>query len=257
MRFVLKVSYDGTDFAGWQIQPQKRTVQGELERAAAEIFGRPVSVQGSGRTDSGVHALGQICQFDAETGIPAPKLRECFNARLAPDVRILSGAQAPEDFDCIRNAKKKTYRYRFYCAPCELPLISRYGAWVRFQPKIDAMEREAKLIEGEHDFCAFCASGSSAKTTVRTVYSVAVSQTPCYGGSMYDITVCGNGFLYNMVRIIAGHLLAVGCGQREEGSVLTAFKTGERGLLGKTMPPHGLTMVGVDYGFELFDGRED
>lgn len=255
-RYVLKVSYDGTDFSGWQIQPKGRTVQGVLEEAAESVFGVPTKVVGSGRTDAGVHAMGQICQFDADTTIPPKKLAECFNGKLPPDVRALASNEAKGDFDCTRHAKKKIYRYSFYTSDCELPLLSRYSAWVRVPLDSERMKREAERMVGEHDFKAFCASGSSAKTTVRTVYSVEIERKECYGGAQYFVTVCGNGFLYNMVRILVGHLVAVGCGQKEEGSVLAAFEKGERNLLGKTMPPMGLTMVGADYGVDLF-GKGD
>ena len=257
MRFALKVSYDGTLFEGWQIQPNGRTVQGELEKAASNVFGVPVKITGSGRTDAGVHAEGQVCMFDAQTTIPAAKLRECFNRLLPADVRVLKSVCAPQSFDCTRGAKRKTYRYIAYYAESDLPLLSRYAARIGQKPNLQKMRAEAELIVGEHDFKAFCASGSSAKTSVRTVYSAEVSEKKENGYLLYTVTVCGNGFLYNMVRIIAGHLFAVGCGVKEEKSVLAAFETGKRSLLGKTKPPQGLTLAGVEYGDPLFsaDGR--
>lgn len=257
MRFALKVSYDGTEFAGWQIQPNGRTVQEELEKAAQEIFGVPVKITGSGRTDAGVHAEGQVCQLEVTTEIPAPKLRECFNGLLPADVRVLESVSAPDSFDCTRGAKRKTYRYSAYYAECDLPLLSRYAVRLKQKPDLAKMQAEAKLIVGEHDFKAFCASGSSAKTSVRTVYSAEVIAEELQNCVFYTVTVCGNGFLYNMVRIIAGHLFAVGVGAKEEKSVLSAFERGDRALLGKTMPPQGLTLVGAEYEIPLFstDGK--
>lgn len=247
MRYVLLVSYDGTDFCGFQKQKVGRTVQSELERAAFEIFGVETKIAGSGRTDAGVHAEGQVCHLDAETNIPAEKLRECFNRILPPDLRVLQSAAAPEGFDCTRSAKRKTYCYSFYFSESELPLLERYAVRVKEKPDSEKMRRAAALIEGEHDFKAFCASGSSAKTSVRTVYSVRLTER----GGLYEIRITGNGFLYNMVRIIAGELIAVGCGKQE--AITAAFESGERKLLAKTMPAKGLRLIGAEYGVKLFE----
>lgn len=257
MRIALKISYDGTMFEGWQVQPGKRTVQGELERAACELFGAPVKVAGSGRTDSGVHAEGQVCHLDADTSIPARKIRECLNERLPEDVRVLRSAEAPEGFDCTRNAKRKTYRYRFYHAETEQPLLERYAVRVREKPDLGKMQSAARLYVGEHDFAAFRASGGSAKTTVRTIYRAEISEIRQSGATVYEFVVCGNGFLYNMVRILAGHLVDVGCGKKEEESILAAYQTGDRSLLGKTMAAKGLTMVSAEYEPSLFPSEGD
>lgn len=251
MRYVLLVSYDGTEFAGWQRQTNARTVQQTLEDAAAEIFGTYVKIAGSGRTDAGVHAEGQVCHFDVGTGIPAERLRECFNTRLPADVRVLCSAAAPEGFDCTRSAKRKTYCYSFYYAETERPLLERYSVRVRKKPDLEKMRSAAALLEGEHDFKAFCASGSSAKTSVRTVYSVRIFDR----GGVFEIYVCGNGFLYNMVRIIAGELIAVGCGKQE--GITAAFESGDRKCLAKTMPAKGLELVSVDYGAPLFGAARE
>ena len=251
MRYVLLVQYDGTEFSGYQTQKNGRTVQGALEEAAAEIFGVPAKVAASGRTDAGVHAMGQVCHLDGETSTPPEKLRERFNALLPPDVRILKSAAAPAGFDCTRGAKKKTYCYRFYTAGSDLPLLERYAVRVREAPDLFRMETAASLMEGEHNFKAFCASGSSAKTSVRTVYKVEIRKTSKTLFDLYEIRVTGNGFLYNMVRILAGELVCIGCGKGIE-DMLKAFETGERALLAKTMPAKGLMLENVDYGVPLF-----
>ncbi len=251
MRYVLLVQYDGTHFSGYQRQRNARTVQSVLEAAAEEIFGTPVRVAASGRTDAGVHAAGQVCHVDGETSTPPQKLRERFNGLLPPDVRILKSAAAPAGFDCTRGAKKKTYCYRFYTAESELPLLERYAVRVKTAPDVGAMRAAADLLEGEHDFAAFCASGSSAKTSVRTVYSVEIfknAQTLC---DLYEIRVTGNGFLYNMVRILAGELVSIGCGKGIQ-NLRAALETGDRALLAKTMPARGLTLEHVDYGASPF-----
>lgn len=254
MRYVLLVSYDGTAFNGFQKQKSGRTVQGALEEAAAKIFGAETRVAGSGRTDAGVHARGQVCHLDAQTAIPAEKLRECFNRILPDDLRILRSAEAPAGFDCTRGAKRKTYCYRFYFSETQQPLLERYSVRIGERPDLSRMRAAAELIVGEHDFKAFCASGSSAKTSVRTVYSAEIEERKGELCTEYALTVCGNGFLYNMVRIIAGEVIAVGCG-KEEG-VSKAFLSGGRALLAKTMPAKGLTLERVEYCEPPFGGEK-
>lgn len=251
MRYALLVTYDGTDFGGWQIQNNARTVQEELEKAAFEIFGKVVKINGSGRTDAGVHAEGQVCHFDADTDIPAERIATCFNLRLPPDVRVIKSAQA-EGFDATKG-KRKTYRYTFYYSSCELPLSARYAVRVRRRPDLSKMQSTAELFVGEHDFKAFCAAGSSAKTSVRKVLSAKIIKTDYPDREQYDFFVTGEGFLYNMVRIMAGELYETGCGK--ECGVLQAYETGRRELLGKTMPPKGLTLVNVEYEHSPFGGK--
>lgn len=254
MRYLLLMSYDGADFSGWQKQPGKRTVQETVEEAARALFGAPCRVTASGRTDAGVHALGQVAQFDAGTKIPAERLAACFNRILPPDVKVRASAAAPEGFDCTRAAKRKTYRYLAYYAPAELPLARRYSARLLQRPDVPRMREAARLLVGEHDFRAFRSAGFTSKTSVRTLFSVTVSEREGEGGSFCSVTVTGNGFLYNMVRILAGELFAVGCG-KEEG-ITAAFRSGERSALAKTMPPQGLTLMNVDYGAPLFGAEE-
>ena len=254
MRYVLLVQYDGTHFSGFQRQENIRTVQGELERAAAEIFHTPTRVVGSGRTDAGVHAFGQVCHLDGETTIPAEKLREAFNPLLPPDLKIIKSALAPEGFDCTRNAKRKTYRYTAYYSECDQPLLNRYAVRLREKPDTERMRGAAAILEGEHDFKAFSSTGSSAKTSVRTVYEIAIKTSQIPFGEKYEIEVTGNGFLYNMVRILAGELVSIGCG-KGISNIERAFLSGERSLIAKTMPAAGLTLIFVDYGVPLFGGE--
>ena len=246
MKALLLVSYDGTLFSGWQRQPNARTVQEEMEEAAFRAFSRRVTLTASGRTDAGVHALGQVVEGDFPEGIPPEKLRECLNIQLPPDVKVLRSCKAPEAFDVTRQAKRKTYCYNAYFAETELPLYSRYAARLKRQPDIALMREAAKLLEGEHDFSAFRASGYTSRTSIRTLYSVNIENTAIPSGTLYSVLVTGNGFLYNMVRILAGELFAVGCGKQE--GITRAFETGERSALSVTMPPHGLVLVSADYG---------
>lgn len=250
MKYLLLTTYDGTDFCGWQRQPQKRTVQETMEEAARELFGSPTVMTASGRTDSGVHAYGQVTQFDAETTIPAEKLAACFNRLLPHDVKIIKSCFAPKGFDCSRAAKRKTYIYHAYFSETEQPLLKRYSARLLKKPDSDRMQKAAKLLLGEHDFAAFRSSGFTSKTSVRELYDVQVEEFTEKYFTIYKISVTGNGFLYNMVRIIAGELFAIGCGKRE--GITEAFMTGQRGKLAKTMPPQGLCLMEVDYGSPIF-----
>ncbi len=256
MKIVLLLTYDGTEFSGWQKQKNFRTVQGVLEEAARSVFSQEVKITGSGRTDAGVHALGQVCEFEAETTIPPEKIRECFNRILPPDVKVRKSAEAPAGFDCTRAKKSKIYRYRAYFSECEMPLSERYELRISKKPDLAAMREAAALLVGEHDFAAFRAVGSSAKTTVRTLHSVTVWAREEIGATHYAIDVCGNGFLYNMVRIIAGELLAVGQGKSME-ALLKALATGDRALLAGTLPAKGLSLLKTEYEPPLFGGTEE
>ena len=256
MKYVLGVSYDGTHFAGWQIQKNARTVQGILEKAAFEIFGAPTKIRGSGRTDAGVHARFQVCEFEADTSVPAEKLRECFNRILPPDLSVLKSGAAPEGFDCTRAPKKKIYAYRAYYSPCSLPLFERYETRLSEKPDAERMQNATRLLVGKHDFKAFSATGSSAKTSEREILSIEVRTRESGGATHYEIEVCGYGFLYNMVRIIAGELIAIGLG-KEERAMQRALVTGQRGLLAKTMPAKGLMLMDTQYDTPIFGEHKE
>ena len=247
MRYVLKISYDGTAYAGWQRQKNALSVQETLENAVKAALGLDVRVMASGRTDAGVHALGQVCQFDADCTVPAEKMPDCLNRQLPIDVRVLAGSSGTVDFDCNRNAKRKTYRYSLYVSGRDMPLKDRYATRIESASNIETLQACARLFEGEHDFKAFCASGSSVKTTVRTVYEVRVEERLDLGVRSIDVYVTGNGFLYNMVRTMIGELLLLADGKHTKENLQAAFDTGDRGLLGKTMPAKGLTLMQVEY----------
>ncbi len=248
MRYVLKIAYDGTDYAGWQRQKNAKSVQEALEDAVKAGLGKTVNITASGRTDAGVHAAGQICHFDEDTlTIPAEKLPDCLNAFLPPSVRVLDGWNADKNFHSTRSAKRKTYVYSLYVSKREMPLKERYAVRVENAPDLQTLQKSASFMQGEHDFKAFCASGSSVQTTVRTVYEVRVEEEYTFGGRDIKIYVTGNGFLYNMVRTMVGELLDLANGKRTEESLKQAFQTGKRDLLGKTMPAKGLTLFDVQY----------
>ena len=249
MRFVLKIAYDGTAYAGWQRQKNVLSVQEALENSIKEALQEEVRVTASGRTDAGVHAAGQVCHFDSESiTVPPEKLPDCLNRYLPDDVRILDGWGADESFDSNRSAKRKTYCYCLYVSRREMPLKERYAVRIDDAPSLEILQQKAKLFEGEHDFKAFCASGSAVKTTTRTVYEVRVEESVTFGLREIKIFVTGNGFLYNMVRTMTGELLDLANGKRTDESLLRAYETGARELLGKTMPAKGLTLLSVEYG---------
>lgn len=248
MRYVLSVAYDGTHFCGWQVQSNGRTAQGELNEAIYKAFGERAVVTASGRTDAGVHALNQICHVDLSAEIDGEKLADALNSRLPQDISVLQSAVAPENFDANRSAKKKTYCYNLYFSPRRNPLYDRYAVWVKGKADINKMREAAAYFIGEHDFAAYCASGSQVKTTVRTVYSVEIIPE----NGFVKIEVCGNGFLYNMVRTLVGTVLWYSFGKLGSGDVIASLTQTDRNRVGKTMPAKGLVLKSVDYGFELF-----
>ena len=247
MRYVLTVAYDGTQYAGWQRQKNALSVQEVLENAVENALHAKVNITASGRTDAGVHAAGQPCHFDLDCTVPPEKMPDCLNVFLPKYVRVLDGRAADETFCCNRSAKRKTYKYSLYVCKREMPLLERYAVRIETAAPLDVLQKNARLLEGEHDFKAFCASGSSVKTTVRTVYSVEIEEVLRFGVRCIDIYVTGNGFLYNMVRTMVGELLDLSEEKRTEESLRLAYESGRRDLLGKTMPAKGLTLLQVEY----------
>ena len=247
MRYMLKIAYDGTNYAGWQCQKNAPSIQEEIEKAIEIATGTRLRITGSGRTDAGVHAVCQTCHFDLESTIPPNKMPDCLNLHLPADIRVLDGFAVDSDFDCNRSAKRKTYCYTLYESKREMPLLERFAVRVDSIESLEILQKTAKLFEGEHDFKAFCASGSSVKTTVRTVYEVRVEESISYGVRVVKTFVTGNGFLYNMVRTLMGELLDLSSGRRTKEGLMQAFESGDRSLLGKTMPAKALTLMQVEY----------
>ncbi len=237
------VQYDGSGFSGWQRQPASRTVQADVEAALGIIMGEDVSVLAAGRTDAGVHALGQVVSFRTRGSVPTRRLPFALNANLPPDVRVLAAQAVPDDFHATRSALAKTYVYAVWNRPLAGPWLSRYALMDPVQLDVGRMRQAAQHLEGEHDFRAFCASGSTAKATVRTVLEARIDESK----GLVTLGVTANGFLYNMVRIMAGTLLAVGKGALPVTCIQDALRNGERETLGATAPPHGLWLVAVNY----------
>ena len=242
-RFKLIVEYDGTAYCGWQRQLNGPSVQQELEEALSRLTHERVSVVGSSRTDAGVHAMGLCAHFDSATRIPAEKLAFALNTMLPADIRIRESSAAPEGFHARFASCGKVYTYTFFNARHANAMGRLYSAHVPVVMDAQRMHEEAQSLLGTHDFAAFAASGSVVKSTVRTIYRVKVERS----GDYVTLTVLGNGFLYNMVRIIAGTLMEVGTGKREPGAIARAIETGDRLALGQTAPAQGLTLRQVLY----------
>ncbi len=252
MKYAILLAYDGTNYGGWQIQKNCITVQEKLEAAAQNLFGVKTAVTASGRTDSGVHAAGQVCHFEAQTEIPPEKLADALNMRLPEDISVLKSSAAPQNFDANRSAKRKTYCFRAYLSARRNPLKDRFSVWVKGGADIEKLRYIAGAFVGEHDFKAYQKSGSQVKTTVREVYFVNVETNGYRGSTDVEIYVCGGGFLYNMVRTIAGTMLYFAQGSLTEEDIRRSLEQGDRSAVGKTMPAKGLTLESVDYGFKLF-----
>lgn len=247
-RLMLIVEYDGTNYCGWQRQINGPSVQQEIETALAKLTGEAIVVTGSSRTDAGVHALGLCAHLDSATRIPPGKLAFALNTLLPPDIRIRESALAPTGFHARYAACGKVYRYAFCNSRHDRAIGRQYAAHVPLPLDEGRMHEEAQALLGTHDFAAFAASGSAARSTVRTMYRAQVKRV----GDEVELLVLGDGFLYNMVRIIAGTLMEVGTGKRESGAIARAIETGDRLALGQTAPAKGLTLVKV-----LYEGQEE
>ena len=242
-RILLTISYDGTNYSGWQKQKNAVTVQGEFDKACSTLFKTDIESIGASRTDAGVHALGQRAVIDVDTSIPAEKLPLALNPLLPDDIVVTHAEEVGADFNPRFKALKKTYEYSIYNAPFRNPIYRNYSEYVRYELDLDSMRTACEAFVGEHDFRAFCASGNSSKTTVRTIYSLDIEKD----GDFIKIRVTGNGFLYNMVRIIAGTLIYVGEGRIAPDDLPEIIASGDRRKAGKTAGPSGLVLVKIMY----------
>jgi tRNA pseudouridine38-40 synthase len=246
VNYKLLLQYDGTDFHGWQIQTNLRTVQGDLTRVLSLLDNREVTVHGSGRTDAGVHAEAQVASVHLEREITPEKLRNAINGNLEGDVRVVSVEVAPDDFHARYSATGKTYVYRVGNASVMSPFWRRYAIHEPRALNLEKMLKSSKLFLGEHDWTAFSAAQSDAESRVRTVTELKIAQSVT-GFDLLEFTVSANGFLRYMVRSIIGTLLAVGRDEVDEETVRRAINDGDRSLAGATAPAHGLTLLRVQY----------
>lgn len=257
-RILLRVAYDGTGYHGWQVQPNARTIEGELNRVLTQLTGEEVQVTGASRTDAGVHALGNVAVFDTASRIPAEKFSYALNQRLPEDIVIQSSVQVDDDFHPRHCDCQKTYEYDILNRTFPLPAYRNTAYFLYGDLDLDAMRRACRAFLGEHDFASFCAAGAQVQTTVRTIYSLEVLEQPLTEAGrgvqsqqsperLLTIRVRGNGFLYNMVRIIAGTLVEVGRGHIRPEEVEGIIAACDRAKAGPTAPARGLKLVEIDF----------
>lgn len=263
-RVMLTVAYDGTDYRGWQIQAGQETIEGVLNRCISELTGETVEVTGASRTDSGVHAMGNLAVFDTQSLIPAEKFSYALNQRLPEDIRIQNSQEVAADFHPRHCSSRKTYEYRIYNAPFALPVKRLYSYFTYVPLDVERMREGAAFLVGEHDFKSFCSVDTQAQTTVRQVDSVEVWEENASGmvdmaedavhgremqrpGREIVIRVAGRGFLYNMVRIMAGTLMEVGRGKLPPECVKDILAACDRRAAGPTAPACGLTLIGYEF----------
>lgn len=249
MNYRLLIQYDGTDFHGWQVQNNQRTVQGELERVLSLLEDAEVHVAGSGRTDAGVHAEGQVANVKMNKIFKPEKLRGAINGNSWRDIRVLDVMTVDDDFHARFSAKEKTYIYRVVNAPVMSPFWARYAHLESRPLDLGRMQDAASVFLGEHDWTAFSSAGSDSENKVRTISGFSIESrwdTRC-GAAMIEFRITGNGFLRYMVRSIIGTMLELGRNERDEDSIRTAIVTLDRDLAGVTAPANGLTLLSVDY----------
>ena len=246
-RLLITIRYDGTDYHGWQVQPNGVTVQERVQDAVEKVFGSRLDVTGCSRTDSGVHANMFCFHMDTELDIPCEKVPLALNTALPDDIAVLSCKEVGGDFHARYCAKGKRYTYRLYDSHLRDPFINRYSVQYKGKLNVDAMNSAAQNFVGKHDFSAFCASGSEVEDRVRTVYEMKVERI----GNEVCVTVSADGFLYNMVRIMVGTLLEVSEGRLSAEDIKVALETGKREQAGRTAAAKGLCLDRVFYDEEL------
>ena len=229
-RIGLVVAYDGTNYSGWQIQPNGVTIQGVLNDTLTELLGEKIEIMGASRTDAGVHALGNVAVFDTNTRIPGEKISYALNQRLPDDIRI-------------QLSEEKTYEYRILNRKFPVPTERLYSYFYHYKLDVDKMREATSYLIGRHDFASFCGTGAQVKSTVRTLTGIDIWRD----GDIVTIQVRGEGFLYNMVRIIAGTLIQVGNGQYPPERVKKILEACDRSVSGPTAPAHGLTLMGIQF----------
>ncbi len=238
-RIRMTVAYDGTNYCGWQVQPNGITIEQVLNEKLSILLGEEIVVSGASRTDSGVHSLGNICVFDTNTRMPGDKICYAINQSLPDDVVVVDSAEVPDDWHPRYVNSTKTYEYRILNRKFPDPTRRLDTYFFHYKLDVYKMQRAADILVGEHDFKSFCSAGSQVKTTVRTIYSCDVNKKD----DVITIRIKGNGFLYNMVRIIAGTLIKVGDGTISVDNMRSILEACDRNAAGPTAPAHGLTMI--------------
>lgn len=243
MRVKLIVAYDGTNYNGYQSQVNGTAVQDVLEKAIADLFGRQIRTLGASRTDTGVHAAGNVAVFDVDSPIEPSRIAFALNARLPQDIRILDSEKVPDDFHPRFQRTVKTYEYHILNRKFPDPLRRNTELHYYYALDADAMDEAARMLMGEHDFASFAAAGYSSKTTVREIYDAHVTRE----GDRVTFTITGTGFLYNMVRILAGTLIEIGAGKYAPEHMRTVLDARNRKAAGPTAPAKGLVLLKIQY----------
>ena len=242
-RIGMVVAYDGTNYCGWQIQPNGITIQGVLNKCLSDLLGEKIEVMGASRTDAGVHALGNVCVFDTNTRIPGEKISYALNQSLPEDIRIQLSEEVEPDFHPRYTDSEKTYEYRILNRTFPVPTERLYSYFYHYKLDEKKMREATSFLIGRHDFASFCGSGAQVKSTVRTITSAMVERD----GDIITIRISGTGFLYNMVRIIAGTLIEIGNGQYPPERMKSIVEACDRSAAGPTAPACGLTLIGIRY----------
>ena len=242
-RVKLIVAYDGTNYCGWQVQPNGITIEGVLNETLSRLLGEEIRVTGASRTDSGVHSLGNVAVFDTDTRIPAEKISYALNQRLPEDIVVQNSCEVPSDWHPRHCESRKTYEYRILNRTFPLPTRRLDTYFVHYPVNLECMRQAAERLVGTHDFKSFCSVNTAVEDTVRTIYDCCVERER----DIIAIRVTGSGFLYNMVRIIAGTLLEVGMGRMKPEQIPQILNARNRAAAGPTAPAHGLTMLGIEY----------
>lgn len=242
-RIFLEIAYDGTNYSGWQVQNNAVSIQETIDKALSEWLGEEIHTIGASRTDAGVHARGNVAVFDTESLIPADKFAFGLNARLPEDISIQESFEVPAEFHPRFTETIKTYEYKILNRKFPDPTRRNDSLFYYGKLNVDAMNEAASYLVGPHDFKSFCAVNHDAKTTVRTIYSAMVDKD----GDLITFEITGNGFLYNMVRIIAGTLIEVGKGKLKPEDIKIIMEARDRQKAGPTAPAHGLTLVEIEY----------
>lgn len=242
-RILLTIEYNGTNYSGWQKQPNQKTIQGEIESAIFKSIGEKVEIFGSGRTDAGVHALGQTAHFDLKAPVPISKIADILNNVLPPDIVIRKGKEVEDDFHARFSLKKKCYLYKIYNSPVKKAFLSDRVGWIKKQLDIEKMKEASQLIVGEHDFRGLCSANTCAVNFVRKIFEITLTKE----NDFIYVEVCGNGFLYNMVRIIVGTLVDYALGKITLQDIKQAVEQGDRTKAGQTMSASGLYLKETIY----------
>ena len=242
-RIRLRVAYDGTAYCGWQVQPEVPTIEGELNQAISRLTKEEIIVIGASRTDAGVHAKGNVAVFDTESTIPADRFAYALNPLLPEDIVVVASDEVEADWHPRHCDTEKTYEYKILNRKIDMPLQRLYSHFCYFNLDLEKMQKAASYLIGEHDFKSFCTVRTQAEETVRTIYSLTVTKVD----DLITIRISGSGFLYNMVRILAGTLIGVGRGAIAPEQIPAILEAKDRQAAGMTVPPQGLTLVKIDY----------